>query len=323
MLFEGFSVDNRNDQYSADPWPGHPFHLDNNVNGVDGDPQGTGGGRAVHTLLVPEITAIQEAYVRRVVDAVNDLDNVLYEIGNELYENSVAWQVHMIDLIHSCEGQKAKQHPVGMTGGGPVPAIPNAALLASPAEWVSPRHEEGQAYRDDPPAADGSKVILSDTDHLWGLGATQGWVWKSFTRGLNPILMDPYEKLHGLDAFPSWGRIHARDHPFWEPIRRSLGYTLRWAQRVDLAAMSPRGDLVSSGYCLADPGRAYLAYLPDGGKVSIDLADTRGMMAVEWFSPTTGATVTDAPLEGGAVRHLGAPFGGDAVMYVQGGALAT
>ena len=30
-----------------------------------------------------EITAIQEAYAKKVIDTVNDLDNVLYEISNE------------------------------------------------------------------------------------------------------------------------------------------------------------------------------------------------------------------------------------------------
>ena len=29
------------------------------------------------------MTALQEAYVRKVIDTVNDLDNVLYEITNE------------------------------------------------------------------------------------------------------------------------------------------------------------------------------------------------------------------------------------------------
>jgi hypothetical protein len=316
MLFQGFSIDNRNPQYSADPWRGHPFNVQNNVNGIDGDPHGTGGGRAVHTLAIPEITAVQERYVRRVVEAVNDLDNVLFEIGNELYAESVAWQGHMIDLIRAHEAQMQKQHPVGMTGGGPSPVIANAELLASPADWISPRHEAGQPYRDDPPATDGSKVILADTDHLWGLGASQGWVWKSFTRGLNPILMDPYEKLYGLDAFPSWGAIHRRDHPMWEPIRRSLTYTLDYAARIDLAAMEPRGELASTGYCLADPGHAYLVYLPDGGKVSVDLSAAAGALAAEWFSPTTGETVPEATLSGGATCHLGAPFGGDAVLYL-------
>ena len=326
MLFQGFSIDDRNAAYSANPWRGHPFHAQNNINGIDGDPQGTGGGRAVHTLAIPAITAIQETYVRRVVDAVNDLDNVLYEIGNEHYADSIAWQYHMIDLIHACETQKSKQHwkqhPVGMTGGGPQPTIANAALFASPADWISPRHEEGQPYRDDPPAADGLKVILSDTDHLWGLGATQGWVWKSFTRGLNPILMDPYEKLYGLDAFPQWGAIHRRDHPLWEPIRRNLAHTLRYAKRMHLAAMAPRGDLASSGYCLAHPGphssgpQEYLVYLPDGGKATVDLSAASGKLAAEWFSPTTGETVPDAPARGGATWHVAAPFGGDAVLYL-------
>jgi hypothetical protein len=317
MLFQGFSIDDRNTKYSRDPWRGHPFNAQNNVNGIDGDPDGTVGGRAVHTLAIPAITGIQEAYVRRVIDAVNDLDNVLYEIGNEHYKSSVEWQYHMIDLIHACEGQRQKQHPVGMTGGGPQPVIANDELLASPADWISPRHEERQSYRDDPPTADGDKVILTDTDHLWGLGATQGWVWKSFTRGLNPILMDPYEKLYGLDAFPPWGAIHRRDHPLWAYVRRNLAYTLDYANRMDLAAMSPRKDLASTGYCLANPGTEYLVYLPDGGKASVDLSAASGKLDPEWFSPTTGETVSDAAFDGGATLHLAAPFGGDSVLYIR------
>jgi len=61
--------------------------LANNINGVDGDPHSTDSGRAIHTLALPTVTALQEAYVRKVVDTVNDLDNVLYEIGNEHYLN--------------------------------------------------------------------------------------------------------------------------------------------------------------------------------------------------------------------------------------------
>ena len=55
----------------------------NNVNGIDGDPNGDGKGLEVHALASPAVTAIQEAYVRKVIDTVNDLDNVLYEISNE------------------------------------------------------------------------------------------------------------------------------------------------------------------------------------------------------------------------------------------------
>ena len=77
-----------------------------------------------------------------------------------------------------------------------------AALISieSPHPW--PRTGPGQAldgkpkfnYRTNPPPADGRKVILTDTDHLWGVGGDVAWVWKSFLRGLNPLFMDPYEQ---------------------------------------------------------------------------------------------------------------------------------
>jgi hypothetical protein len=86
-----------------------------------------------------------------------------------------------------------KQHPVGMTGYN---SIPHDDLLKSRADWISPSHSGGN-YRNNPPAADGRKVILIDTDHLWGEGGNPDWVWKSFTRGLHPIWM---EWIHPVDG---------------------------------------------------------------------------------------------------------------------------
>ncbi len=39
----------------------------------------------------------------KVIDTVNDLDNVLYETVNEGDGTSVDWQYHMIDFIKSYE----------------------------------------------------------------------------------------------------------------------------------------------------------------------------------------------------------------------------
>ena len=100
-------------------------------------------------------------------------------------------------------------------------------LLKSPADWISPNPDGG--YRDDPPATDGRKVILSDTDHLWGIGGSQAWVWKSFTRGYNVLFMDPYD-----------GEVLGQPlDPKWDPVRWSLGYTLQYARRMDLAQTRP------------------------------------------------------------------------------------
>jgi len=298
MLFEGWGL-----QHVANGWKGHPFHKDNNINEINGDLNKDGKGLEIHTLANRDITALQEAYVRRVIDAVNDLDNVLYEISNENHPPSTPWQYHMINYIHDYEKGKPKQHPVGMTfqyRGGK-----NSTLFEGPADWISPNPEGG--YRDNPPAADGRKVILSDTDHLWGIGGNQAWVWKSFLRGHNPIFMDPYEGVVLGKRFDSK----------FEPVRRSMGYALRLANRMNLAAMVPRNDLASTSYCLGNPGNEYLVYLPDGGTVDVDLSDVAGRLSVEWINPTDGKSTEGGSTRGGVSRSFNAPFPGDAVLCLK------
>jgi hypothetical protein len=318
MLFEGHGL------HASDApwcWDGHPMNARNNVNGIDGDPNGDGRGIETQSLTIPAATAIQEAYVRKAIETVNDLDNVLYEISNETGNYSTEWQHHFIRFIHDTEQGLPRQHPVGMTfqycglGGQ---QGKNETLFASPAEWVSPNPEGG--YRDDPPAADGSKVILSDTDHLWGIGGNAPWVWKSFCRGMNPIFMDPYNRPGDLatpeerDVF--WAGGPELD-PKWDAVRKSLGYTLRFAERMDLRKVAPHGELASSGYCLAIPGAEYLVYLPEGGEVTVDLAAAQGQLQGEWFNPGSGETAGKMTVAGGAKATLKAPFAGDAVLYLR------
>lgn len=310
MLFDGWSIEEKG-KGKMNPWEGHPFHADNNVNGIDGDLDGDGQGSEVHTLAAPAITAIQEAYVRKVVETVGDLDNVLYEISNESPVGSEPWQYHMIRYIKDLEARRSKRHPVGMTVSWPNGS--NAELFDSPADWISPN-----GGTSDPPVADGSKVILDDTDHLCGICGDPAWVWKSFMRGRNPIFMDPYDgKAIGLGAPDDFDPDEAR----WVGIRRNMGYALAFASRVDLGSMVPRGDLASSRYCLANAvasGAEYLVYLPSGGSVEVDLSATPGALEVEWFSPATGTSVPGYRVTGGATRTFTAPFRGDAVLYLRG-----
>jgi hypothetical protein len=299
MLFEGWAM-----QHMKDAWSSHPLHPRNNLNKTEGDADGDGRGLEIHTLVQPKITGRQEAYVKKVIDTVNDLDNVLYEISNENHPASTEWQYHMIRLIHNYEQNKAKQHPVGMTfqyrGGS------NKTLFEGPADWVSPNADGG--YRDNPPAADGSKVILTDTDHLWGIGGNAGWAWKSFLRGLNPLFMDPYDGVVlGDDSDPNW-----------KSIRRSLGQTRQWAQRLNLARCLPRTKLASTRYCLADAGREYLVYLPQGGRVTVDLTDAEGSLKVEWFDPSHETTKRDGRVNGGNSHEFTSPFQHQALLYLHG-----
>ena len=308
MLFDGWSIEQKEGSLNNNPWLGHPLNGANNINGIDG---GQNDGLETQTLHIPAITARQEAYVQHVIDKVNDLDNVLYEISNESTggTDEVAWQEHMIQYIHQYEATKPKQHPVGMTAL--YPNGNNADLFASTADWIAPNGDLA-----DVPAADGSKVILNDTDHLCGLCLDEGWVWKSLTRGVNPMLMDPFDGAY----VPTRNNYDLSD-PRWELVRTNLGYARGYATRMNFIAMLPHGlDVASTGYCLANPAgphAEYLIYLPNGGTITVNLSGSSGSFVVEWFNPATGqTTIEDTPVTAGFTQSFTPPFSGDAVLYI-------
>ena len=74
-------------------WRGHPFHPGNNINGIDAGVEGDRNTGKPHSLANPAVNEIQAAYIRKVVDTVNDLDNVLYEVINEGGEKEWDWWV--------------------------------------------------------------------------------------------------------------------------------------------------------------------------------------------------------------------------------------
>ena len=161
-------------------------------------------------------------------------------------------------------------------------------LFDSPADWISPNPEGG--YRDDPPAGTGAKVIITDTDHLWGIGGNRQWVWLSFFRGLNPIFMDSYDgTVLERGAGTDWA----------EEIRTALGLARQMAGRIDLLHCVPSGHLSSSGYCLAHPDREYLVYVPDDEPVTLDLEGARGTFRTTWFSALDGREEAGQLIEGG------------------------
>ena len=309
MLFNGWSVRKGVPGFRLNnPWRSHPFNVANNVNGINGDPDGDNSGEESHRLIVPAVTALQEAYVRKVIDTVGDLDNVLYEISNESEGPSWQWQYHIINFIKQYQNTRPLQHPVGMTFEWP--GGENKDLFASPADWISPNGSVRER-----PVADGRKVILADTDHFCGKCGNRAWVWKSFLMGENPIFMDGYDG----SAYGQGATTFRVDAPVWASLRANMGYTLAYASRVKLADMRPRPDLASTGYALADAraGGEYIVYLARGGSAVVDLSGTPGALEVEWLNPSSGYVVKGEDATGAGVRAFSPPFTGDAVLYLR------
>ncbi len=277
MLFNAWTALNRVDVYPGrKTWRYHPFHADNNTNGVSGDPNGNGVGEETHTLQLAAVTQIQEAYVRKVIDTVNDLDNVIYEISHEDAQSDPAWQYHLINTIKTYESTKPKQHPVGMTGS---PQIDATVLLNQPGSWTSfaaqAYNNPADPYAGDPPATTGARISLLDTDHIGysifrdNAPFTRAWVWKSFLRGHHTLLMED------LGAYSGW--IAGRS---------AMGHTRSYAIRMNLGTMTPQNSLSTTGYCLASIGNEYLVYQDGSGAFSVNLATNA--YTYEWFNPATG-----------------------------------
>jgi hypothetical protein len=291
MLFQGFSSEPKTAK--ANPWPGHPFHRDNNINGIDGDLSGTGSGAAVHSLTVPAITKLQEDYVRKVIDTLNGFDNVLYEISGETPAGSKDWQYHVIDYVKRYQKTQPYQHPVGISyfyrGKG-------AELFNSPADWVLLLDDSTT-----PPPAAGDKVMVQDMGPSFlKTKAPWQWVWKSFTRGYNPIYMD-------VDPFNPDLNVQ---------VREALSDASSFSQILDLSSMSPSSNTCSSQYCLVNPGFEYLVYLPSGGPVTVDLSAGKGNFTPSWFSLLTGQNFSAPTVRGGSKLALTPPFQGEAVLHL-------
>ena len=342
-LFDKFSIADGNTM--SDQWLGHPFNVNNNVNGLDGDPTNQGNGLDTETLIIPAVTGYQEAYVRHVIDALNDLDNIIWEVATEpdgIYSrngfDAFGWVDHMIDYIHVYEATKPKQHPVlystFIRGGN------NDILFASNAEMIAPNIDGGFSF--DSPPLNGTKVVLIDTDHiLWTETKGTDWAWRAFARGAGGFaMMDG-----GYSNYDDQGGGATYNES--ENFRYNLGWIRDWANRINLEAMTPRGDLCSTGHCLANPvagGAEYLVYVPSGSTatamleglgmrrqdhrrlgsiylpsdstVTVDLSATPGSFSVEWFNPRTGEVTPGETVAGGASHHFIPPFTGGAVLYL-------
>ncbi len=345
MLFDGFCL---HLSLPPDNVEGHPFHAANNINGI--------GITSIVDYQVlpldPRVQALQEAYIGQVVDTVHDLPNVLYEVANESsgddaesvalpdgssiptpVGDSTQWQYWVINFLKQYEQRQGyDKHPVGMTMQYPVPdqSKVNDPLFNSPADWISPGFDDdpftaapGSAptpsrWFTNPPASDGTKVVITDTDHYAAGRGDALWAWKSFLRGHHPILMDfgIIDVVNPLD--PSLG---VPSYESFEPARYAMGDTLRFAERMKLVEMEPRGDLSSTGYALASPGKEYLVL--DLGETADPFTVTlaAGTYAVQWYSVNSRETVGagTVTVESPTTTSFSAPFeaAGPAVLYLE------
>jgi hypothetical protein len=308
---------------------GYPFTDANNVNGVDDGYTGGKQGIGALTMTAPNtITRYQDAYVEKVIDTLNDLPNVLWIVSEEAPANSTWWNEHQISHVRAYEKKKRYQHPIGYAA---LIRAPDTIIYNSDADWVAPqvRISPNKTCGNGKPAC---KVNVNDSDHsyweIWNDTPQQNrnYAWENFMTGNQVLFMDPYvtyypRQKRNLCVSPAHGICSGPDLR-WENFRNNLGYILKYSRRVNLGDATSRGSLSSTGYCLAQTpsvGAEYLVYAPSGGPFTIDLSGmpSSRTLTVEWFNPSSGATIAGNPIpSGSSSQSFTPPFGGDAVLYL-------
>ena len=333
-LFDGHNLEQYRCGNSSPTGDGYPFTGVNNVNGSD---DGYIGGSSGPNSLIGAANAqwaLQIMYMKQVVDAVNDLPNVLWEIDKEAPDD--AWTRYMIDQLHAYEATKANQHPVLYPALNGLPSDSNeinsnADLFAGSSRIINGVNPCGSGT----PTC---KVNLNDSDHSYtmpsiktdGAQLNRNFVWENFVSGAGGIMFqDPYlmfwsangRNLCDNGVTPAHGQCTTVD-PYWEPLRNNLGYAALLSQKLDLVKMSP-SSVASTGWCLADgspTGSEFVVYAPNGGGFTVDLSAQAGRtLNYQWLDPTTGNYRAIATVTGGnSTQSFTPPWGSsyDAVLYI-------
>ncbi|MGP8324063.1 MAG: discoidin domain-containing protein, partial [Methanosarcinaceae archaeon] len=299
------------------------YNIENNINGIDGTYE-----NIFNLDVMPaEILALHEEFTYKMVETIGDLDNVFWEVGNELHENSYTFQEHMITVIRAAESENGfEQKPIGITarmgdwGYAEGDALINAEMLSSNADWISPKdtvrvtgyHADGYAY--DPPINDGAKVVISDTDHLRDINLPnnikpelyQQWAWKSFLRGHNIMMMDDPE-----DINPTW-----EPHAIAAQSRHFIGDVRSYAVRLDLANMIPSETISNTKYCLSGNGE-YITFQTHSVGTEIVLNVIPGTYNYEWFDTETSSVIEVGVVELSGTATFESPIDYGAVLYLK------
>jgi hypothetical protein len=263
------------------------FFPANNVNGVS--------VTQTEELYDPNGPAFryQQALVRKVVETLGDLPNIVWEIANE--SGHIPWEILHADALTAYE--RSLQFP---------------QHLVMPRDL--PSHEYVKDHCDNDPSRTHShlsqafflnQVLISDNDCI-DAGTPdirRGKAWAALTAGAQIDLFH-FELTEDAVLASDDAAMGMRYVGFQRKFVSDLG--------IDLAGMWPYDDEVSNGWALGRYGSEYIVYLPQGGSTSVYsfVSTTKAV----WFNPRDGSSF-DAGCCG---TTFTAPDGNDWVLYVRG-----
>jgi hypothetical protein len=272
--------------YNDEMWKLSPMNAANNVNGI-----GRMERTEVYTLKHPQLLAVQDAMVRRIVEELRDFDNVYYEICNEPYFGGVTleWQAHIAETIAGTEADFENKHLIAqniankgkkITDPNPLVSIFNFHY-AKPPNTIADNYGLNRVIGDDETGFAGSEpgpyrregwdfiiaggAVYDNLDYSFTVGSEDGTAKNNAPGGGGPVL------------------------------HRQLGILRDFVNSFDFVKMRPDNSVIKGGVpqnatarALLCEGRAYAIYVNGGTRADLVVALPAETYKAEWLNTKTG-----------------------------------
>lgn len=243
------------------------YYGGNNVNGIDTPTL------AQWTSTTHPVFNYHKALVRKLIDTIGDLPNIVWEVCNEQFSGDPNFQPALADEISSYERSKGLIPHLVMPRD-----LPNHEMLEHCLVDV------GQIHASMVSNFSRNQPLFHDNDCR--------------TEAFTP----DYRRQKAWACLTAGGHINFFHFDMWQQAvldstdvadgMRFLGYTRKFVSDlgVNLVGMVPSDGLVSNGWCLARGGDEYVVYLRSGGSTTVSALPAS--FTARWFNPRTGTSQT-------------------------------
>ncbi len=301
--------------YEDPLWAASPMNAANNINGVGDCPR-----QEVHKLMHDDLTDVQVAMTRKIVQELKDFDNLIYEVCNEPYVDdtvNLEFQHRIVDTIVEEERKLGVRHLISLNIANqkaqvenPHPEVKVLQFHYAHPEAVTMNYGHNRVIGDNETGFDG-KEDFPYRSEAWDFILAGGAVFNHLD--------------YSFTAKHPEGDFMAFESPGGggPAIRKQIGALKQFVERFDFVKMQPSLSLVSKvskpvrAQALAESGVAYAVYLRmkkealEAGKpisAEFDMELSEGTYSVEWLNTKTGEkTVGESITHSGGKKHVKSP----------------
>lgn len=323
--------------YDTIQWKLSPLYIDNNINQI--------GNMVDHkeilSLKHPEILAVQEKMVRKIIETLQEYDNLYYEVCNEPYfgdlEALESWEHYMTSVIADAEKNFSVQHLISQNIANDFQRIENPNPLVSifnfhyakPPVTIEMNFNINKVIGDNETGFDG----IEDVNYR-----TEAWEFLTAGGGLFNNLDYSFTVDHEDGSF----RIPAEQPGGGgKKFRSQLSILRQVFQEIDFISMKPSNSIlqdkpgdIARTWALAGEGQ-YLVYLnssvenvsanpdslhsPGNEVIHLTLKLPAGWYSVSWINTLTGERTKREieVMQPGTVKLETPPFSEDIALLIR------